>query len=252
MAIKGVVLAGGTGSRLAPLTRVTNKHLLPVYDRPMVYYPIQMLVDAGVRDVMVVTGGESAGDFLKLLGNGEAFGLAQMQYGYQKGAGGIAEALGLTRHFVGDDDVVVVLGDNILELPIAGAVERFRSQGGGARVLLKEVHDPERFGVAEVEDGRVVRIVEKPREPRSNLAVTGVYMYDNSVFSFIDGLSPSARGELEITDVNNRYLARGDLRFEVLEGWWTDAGTFESLHRASSLVRAARVAAGDVAAGESA
>jgi len=239
--IKGVVLAGGTGSRLAPLTKVTNKHLLPVYDEPMVYHPIRMLVDAGIRDIMVVTGGDSAGDFLKLLGNGEAFGLEQMQYGYQKGAGGIAEALGLTRYFVGGDDVVVVLGDNLLESSIAGAVQRFREQGGGARVLLKEVHDPERFGVAEVEDGRIVRIVEKPREPRSNLAVTGVYMYDNDVFSYVAGLEPSARGELEITDVNNRYLAQGNLHHEVLEGWWTDAGTFESLYRAAGLVRAQKL-----------
>lgn len=239
--LKGVVLAGGTGSRLAPLTLVTNKHLLPVYDRPMVHYPIQLLVDAGIRDIMVVTGGNSAGDFLKLLGNGEAFGLEQMQYGYQKGAGGIAEALGLTRYFVGDDDVVVILGDNILENPIRDAVQSFREQGGGARVLLKAVHDPERFGVAEVEDGRIARIVEKPAEPRSDLAVIGVYMYDNSVFDIVSGLEPSARGELEITDVNNAYLQRGGLHHDVIEGWWTDAGTFESLYRATCLVRAQRV-----------
>jgi glucose-1-phosphate thymidylyltransferase len=242
--LKGVVLAGGTGSRLAPLTRVTNKHLLPVYDRPMVYYPIQLLVDAGIRDVMVVTGGNSAGDFLKLLGNGEAFGLEQMQYGYQKGAGGIAEALGLTRYFVGDDDVVVILGDNILENPISGAVQSFREQGGGARVLLKAVHDPERFGVAEVEDGRIARIVEKPQDPRSDLAVIGVYMYDNSVFDIVGALEPSARGELEITDVNNAYLERGQLHHDVIDGWWTDAGTFESLHRATCLVRDQRQGAG--------
>jgi len=240
MGVKGVVLAGGTGSRLSPLTKVTNKHLLPIYDEPMIYYPLRMLVDAGISDIMVVTGGNSAGDFLKLLGNGEEFGLQQMQYGYQKGAGGIAEALGLTRYFVGDDDVVVVLGDNLLEHSIAGAVDRFREQGGGARVLLKQVHDPERFGVAEIEDSRIARIVEKPAEPRSDLAVIGVYMYDNSVFSFIEGLAPSERGELEITDVNNAYLARGDLRHEVIDGWWTDAGTFESLHHASKLVHQSR------------
>ncbi len=240
MGLKGVVLAGGTGSRLAPLTRVTNKHLLPVYDQPMVYYPIRMLVEAGIRDIMVVTGGDGAGDFLKLLGNGEAFGLEQMQYGYQKGAGGIAEALGLTRYFVGDDDVVVVLGDNILEKPITDAVQSFREQGGGARVLLTEVHDPERFGVAEVDGGRITRIVEKPQEPRSNLAVIGVYMYDNDVFDIVADLEPSARGELEITDVNNAYLARGDLRHAVIDGWWTDAGTFESLHKATCLARALR------------
>ncbi len=240
MGVKGVVLAGGTGSRLSPLTKVTNKHLLPIYDEPMIYYPLRMLVDAGISDIMVVTGGNSAGDFLKLLGNGEEFGLQQMQYGYQKGAGGIAEALGLTRYFVGNDDVVVVLGDNLLEHSIAGAVDRFREQGGGARVLLKQVHDPERFGVAEIEDDRIARIVEKPTEPRSDLAVIGVYMYDNSVFSFIEGLAPSERGELEITDVNNAYLARGDLRHEVIDGWWTDAGTFESLHHASKLVHRSR------------
>ena len=240
MGLKGVVLAGGTGSRLAPLTHVTNKHLLPVYDQPMVHYPIRMLVEAGIQDIMVVTGGNSAGDFLKLLGNGEAFGLEQMQYGYQKGAGGIAEALGLTRYFVGDDDVVVVLGDNILENPIAGAVQSFREQGGGARVLLKPVHDPERFGVAELEDGRISRIVEKPTEPKTDLAVIGVYMYDNSVFDIVRTLKPSNRGELEITDVNNAYLARGDLHHDVIDGWWTDAGTFESLHRATALVREQR------------
>ncbi len=245
MGVKGVVLAGGTGSRLSPLTKVTNKHLLPIYDEPMIYYPLRMLVDAGISDIMVVTGGSSAGDFLKLLGNGEEFGLQQMQYGYQKGAGGIAEALGLTRYFVGGDDVVVVLGDNVLEHSIAGPVQRFREQGGGARVLLKQVHDPERFGVAEIEGARIARIVEKPKEPRSDLAVIGVYMYDNSVFSFIEGLAPSERGELEITDVNNAYLRRGDLHHEVIDGWWTDAGTFESLHHASNLVHGMRSGAGN-------
>ena len=240
MALKGVVLAGGTGSRLAPLTRVTNKHLLPVYDEPMVYYPIRMLAEAGIRDVMVVTGGDSAGDFLKLLRNGQDFGLEHIHYGYQQGAGGIAEALGLTRYFVGDDDVVVVLGDNILENPISGAVQRFREQDGGARILLKQVHDPERFGVAELDGERVTSIVEKPKEPRSDLAVIGVYMYDNSVFDIVDGLERSDRGELEITDVNNAYLARGALQAERIEGWWTDAGTFDSLFRANELVRATK------------
>jgi glucose-1-phosphate thymidylyltransferase len=235
MALKGVVLAGGMGSRLLPLTRVTNKHLLPVFDEPMVYYPIRMLVDAGIEDIMVVTGGDSAGDFLKLLGSGEEFGLKHLQYGYQKGAGGIAEALGLARYFVGGDDVMVVLGDNILEKPVSAAVDRFRKQGGGARVLLKKVHDPQRFGVAELVDGKVVGIIEKPAEPVSDLAVIGVYMYDNSVFRIIDSLERSDRGELEITDVNNAYLERGDLHAEEIEGWWTDAGTFESLHLASRL-----------------
>jgi glucose-1-phosphate thymidylyltransferase len=243
MALKGIVLAGGTGSRLAPLTRVTNKHLLPIYDEPMVYHPIRCLVDAGIRDIMVVTGGEYAGDFLKLLGNGDAFGLDHLEYGYQKGSGGIAEALGLTRWFVGNDDIVVILGDNILEEPITGAVDRFRTQGGGARILLKKVHDPHRFGVAEVRDGTVVSIEEKPKQPKSDLAVIGVYMYDNSVYRFVDGLERSARGELEITDVNNAYLRRGDLRAEEITGWWTDAGTFESLWHAGDLVRTKKLAA---------
>jgi len=240
MALKGVVLAGGTGSRLRPLTLVTNKHLLPVYDKPMVYYPIQMLVDAGVRDIMVLTGGESAGDFMKLLGNGEAFGLDHLEYAYQKGSGGIAEALGLTKYFIGQDDVVVVLGDNILEKPIAGAVDRYRKQGGGARVLLKKVHDPQRFGVAKVDGEKVVEIVEKPKTPASDLAVIGVYMYDNEVFSIVSSLKRSDRGELEITDVNNAYLRRGKLQYEVVDGWWTDAGTFESLFQAGRLVHETR------------
>jgi glucose-1-phosphate thymidylyltransferase len=243
MGLKGVVLAGGTGSRLRPLTLVTNKHLLPVYDQPMVYFPIRMLVDAGIRDIMVVTGGESAGDFMKLLGNGEAFGLDHLEYGYQKGAGGIAEALGLTRYFIGTDDVVVVLGDNILEKPISAAVDRYRRQGGGARVLLKRVPDPQRFGVARVEGERVVEIVEKPKQPASDLAVIGVYMYDNAVFEVVAGLKRSARGELEITDVNNAYLALGKLQCEVVDGWWTDAGTFESLFHAAQLVHDQRTGA---------
>jgi glucose-1-phosphate thymidylyltransferase len=236
MALKGIVLAGGMGTRLNPLTKVTNKHLLPIYDEPMVHYPIRCLVESGIRDIMVVTGGESAGDFLKLLGNGKAFGLDHLEYGYQEGAGGIAEALGLTRWFVGTDDIVVVLGDNILELPIAGAVDRYRKQGGGARVLLKKVPDPGRFGVAEVTEGRVTNIVEKPKQPKSDLAVIGVYMYDNAVYSIVNGLKRSDRGELEITDVNNAYLARGQLQAEEIEGWWTDAGTFDSLFLANRLV----------------
>jgi glucose-1-phosphate thymidylyltransferase len=240
MALKGVVLAGGTGSRLRPLTLVTNKHLLPVYDQPMIYYPIRMLVEAGIRDIMVLTGGESAGDFLKLLGAGEDFGLEHLEYAYQRGAGGIAEALGLTRYFVGKDDVVVVLGDNILEKPIAGAVRRYREQGGGARILLKKVADPQRFGVARVEGDQVVEILEKPKVPPSDLAVIGVYMYDNAVFDIVDHLERSARGELEITDVNNAYLRAGNLRCETVEGWWTDAGTFESLFHAGRLVHETR------------
>jgi glucose-1-phosphate thymidylyltransferase len=240
MGLKGVVLAGGTGSRLRPLTLVTNKHLLPVYDQPMVYYPIQMLVEAGIRDIMVLTGGESAGAFTQLLGSGEAFGLDHLEYAYQKGAGGIAEALACCRYFIGGDDVVVVLGDNILEKPIAAAVDRFRKQGSGARVLLKRVADPQRFGVARVEGEKVVEIIEKPKAPPSDLAVIGVYMYDRNVLEIVSGLKRSARGELEITDVNNAYLRRGELQCEVIDGWWTDAGTFESLFHANQLVHELR------------
>jgi glucose-1-phosphate thymidylyltransferase len=240
MGLKGVVLAGGTGSRLRPLTHVTNKHLLPVYDEPMVYFPIRMLVDAGIRDIMVLTGGESAGQFMQLLGSGEAFGLDHLEYAYQKGSGGIAEALALTKYFIGSDNVVVVLGDNILEKPIKGAVDRFRQQGSGARVLLKRVTDPQRFGVAKVEGTKVVEIIEKPKNPPSDLAVIGVYMYDNQVLDIVGGLKRSARGELEITDVNNAYLKRGQLHCEEVDGWWTDAGTFESLFHANQLVHGMR------------
>ncbi len=234
--MKGVILAGGLGTRLLPMTRVTNKHLLPVYDRPMIYYPLQQLVGAGVDEILVVTGGDYAGDFLRLLANGRAFGLKHLDYSYQEGEGGIAEALGLAEHFVAGDDVVVILGDNIFQESLAPAVEAFREQDGGAQILLTEVPDPERFGVAEVEDGRVVRIEEKPDEPTTNLAVTGCYMYDAGVFEIVRTLEPSARGELEITDVNNRYIEREEMRYRILEGWWTDAGTVASLHRAGRLV----------------
>ena len=235
--MKGVVLAGGLGTRLAPLTKITNKHLLPVYDKPMVYYPIETLVRAGIRDIMIVTGGTSAGDFLRLLGNGKEFGLQHLHYTYQEGEGGIAEALGLCAHFIENDRVAVVLGDNIIEGDISASVRAFAKQPHGARVLLKEVPDPERFGVAEIRDGRILRIIEKPKSPPSRYAVTGIYMYDAGVFEIIRALRPSDRGELEITDVNNAYLERGLLEYDILEGWWTDAGTFESLHRASVLVR---------------
>jgi glucose-1-phosphate thymidylyltransferase len=234
--VKGVILAGGLGTRLAPLTRVTNKHLLPVYNRPMIYYPIECLVKAGISDILVVTGGNSAGDFLKLLRNGADFGLKHINYTYQEGEGGIAEALGLARHFADNEPIVVALGDNLLERTISGPVSRFREQGTGAKILLKKVPDPERFGVAELEGDRVARIMEKPKQPRSDLAVIGIYMYDASVFDIIGGLSPSARGELEITDVNNAYIERGAMTYEIVEGWWTDAGTFDSLHRAANLV----------------
>ena len=240
--MKGIVLAGGLGTRLFPLTRVTNKHLLPVYDRPMIFYPIEKLVEAGIQDILVVTGGNHAGEFLRLLGNGKEFGLKHLNYAYQEGEGGIAEALGLAEHFADGQPVAVILGDNLFEYSIADAVRRFRHQGEGAKVLLKEVEDPERFGVAEIEGDRIVRIVEKPKTPVSNYAVTGVYMYDARVFDVVKTLRPSGRGELEITDVNNRYIEWGSLSYELLEGWWTDAGTFESLYRASTLVHAAHEA----------
>jgi glucose-1-phosphate thymidylyltransferase len=233
--VKGIILAGGKGTRLDPLTRVTNKHLLPVFNKPMVYYPLQSLIEAGVTDILIVTGGESAGDFLKLLGNGKEFGLKHLNYTYQEGHGGIAEALGLAEHFVAGDSMVVVLGDNIVESSIRPYLDNFRAQGRGARILLKEVPHPERFGVAEVEGDRVVRIVEKPKAPTSHFAVTGIYFYDPEVFEIVRTLRPSGRGELEITDVNNAYIARGQLGFDVLSGWWTDAGTFVSLRRASNL-----------------
>jgi glucose-1-phosphate thymidylyltransferase len=235
--MKGVVLAGGLGSRLYPLTKITNKHLLPVYDKPMIYYPVQCLVSAGITDILIVTGGNSAGDFLQLLGNGADFGLKRLNYAYQQGEGGIADALKLAEHFAEGDSICVVLGDNIIEGNIKRAVDQFKKQGAGAKILLKEVHDPERFGVATVKDGKVLKIVEKPKSPESNLAVIGIYMYDAAVFEICRTLKPSARGELEITDVNNEYIRRGNLTCDVLPGWWTDAGTFESLHRAASLVR---------------
>jgi len=234
--MKGVVLAGGTGSRLNPLTKVTNKHLLPVYDKPMVYYPIQTLVNAGIQEILLVTGGKNAGDFLRLLGNGRDFGLKHLNYTYQEGEGGIAQALGLAEHFVDGDLLCVVLGDNILENNICAAVENFKKQKRGAKILLKAVPDAQRFGVAEVRGGRVVGIEEKPRAPKSNYAVVGVYLYDATVFEKIRRLKPSGRGELEITDVNNFYIQEGTLTYEILEGWWSDAGTFDSLLRANNLV----------------
>ncbi|HLM57853.1 MAG TPA: sugar phosphate nucleotidyltransferase [Pyrinomonadaceae bacterium] len=234
--MKGIVLAGGLGSRLRPLTAVTNKHLLPVYDRPMVYYPIQTLVDAGVRDIMIVTGGNSAGDFLRLLKNGKDFGLKHLNYTYQEGEGGIAAALSLCEDFADQEPVCVVLGDNIIERNIRRAVKAYRHQGGGAKILLKKVPDPQRFGVPELNGRTVVRIEEKPAEPKSDYAVIGIYMYDFEVFKIIKTLKPSGRGELEITDVNNAYIERGEMTWDELEGWWTDAGTFESLLRASNLV----------------
>jgi glucose-1-phosphate thymidylyltransferase len=234
--VKGVVLAGGLGTRLMPLTKVTNKHLLPIYDRPMIYYPIQALVNAGIRDIMLVTGGNNAGDFLRLLGNGKEFGLRHLNYTYQEGEGGIADALRLAEHFADGESICVILGDNIIERNIMQAAEAFRKQQKGAKILLKEVKDPQRFGVPILEGDRVVKIEEKPAHPRSAYAVTGLYFYDARVFDIIKTLKPSGRGELEITDVNNAYIAAGTLTWDRLEGWWTDAGTIESLHFANQLV----------------
>jgi len=236
--MKGVVLAGGLGSRLYPLTKITNKHLLAVYDKPMIYYPIQCLVNAGITEIIVVTGGNYAGHFLQLLRNGSDFGLKRLGYAYQEGEGGIADALKLAEEFADGDSICVVLGDNIIEGNIKKAADDFAAQGGGAKIMLKEVHDPERFGVATItESGKVEKIVEKPTNPDTNLAVIGIYMYDADVFNICRDLKPSDRGELEITDVNNEYVRRGNLSSEVIEGWWTDAGTFESLYRSASLVR---------------
>ena len=234
--MKGVVLAGGLGTRLRPLTSVTNKHLLPVYNQPMIFYPIQTLVNAGITDIMVVTGGNSAGDFLRLLGNGKAFGLKHLNYAYQEGEGGIAEALSLVEHFAADEPVCVVLGDNIIEGNILSAVNDYREQGSGAKIMLKKVPDPQRFGVPRLEGRQVICIDEKPAVPQSDYAVVGIYMYDALVYDIIRSLKPSGRGELEITDVNNAYIARNQMTWEELDGWWTDAGTFESLLRASNLV----------------
>jgi len=234
--LKGVVLAGGTGSRLFPLTRVTNKHLLPVYDKPMIFYPIQTLVNAGMHEILLVTGGRNAGDFLRLLGNGKDFGLKHLNYTYQEGEGGIAQALSLAEHFADGGPVCVVLGDNIIEHNVQHAAERFRKQESGAKIILKEVPDAQRFGVAHVQGGRVIEIEEKPKAPKSRYAVIGIYFYDNTVFEKIRRLKPSGRGELEITDVNNFYVREGALTYEILDGWWTDAGTFESLLRANNLV----------------
>ncbi|MBN1567695.1 MAG: NTP transferase domain-containing protein [Acidobacteria bacterium] len=234
--MKGIVLAGGLGTRLHPLTKVTNKHLLPIYDKPMIYYPIELMVDAGIRDILIVTGGKNAGDFLRLLGNGKEFGLNHINYTYQEGEGGIAAALSLAEFFADHQPICVILGDNIVEGSISRYVANFKKQGSGARILLKEVADPERFGVPEIQGNKIVRIDEKPAHPASGYAVTGIYMYDHSVFDIIKTLKPSKRGELEITDVNNAYIEQGAMQYDILDGWWTDAGTFESLLRASNLV----------------
>jgi len=234
--MKGVVLAGGTGSRLNPLTRVTNKHLLPIYDKPMVYYPIRTLVNAGIEEILLVTGGKNAGDFLRLLGNGREFGLKHLNYTYQEGEGGIAEALGLAEFFAEGEPICVILGDNIIENNVLQAVDHFKAQRGGAKIILKQVPDAQRFGVAEIRGNHVIGIEEKPKSPKSDYAVIGIYLYDATVFEKIRRLKPSGRGELEITDVNNFYIEEGTLTYEVLDGWWTDAGQFESLLHANNLV----------------
>ncbi len=234
--MKGVILAGGLGSRLYPLTKVTNKHLLPVYNEPMIYYPIRILVNAGIDDLLIVTGGNNAGDFLRLLENGNEFGLKHINYTYQQGEGGIAAALSLAEFFADNDKIVVVLGDNIIEGNIRAAVDKFRVQKEGARILLKEVTDPQRFGVPVFEGEKIIRVEEKPANPASNYAVIGIYMYDHRVFEFIRSLQPSQRGELEITDVNNFYIREEKMQWDVLDGWWSDAGTFESLQSAGNMV----------------
>lgn len=238
--MKGIVLAGGIGSRLYPLTKITNKHLLPIYDKPMVYYPIQTLVDAGITDIMLVTGGRNSGDFLRLLGNGKTFGLKHLNYTYQEGEGGIADALALAEHFADGNKVCVILGDNLIENNIRKAVEEFKRQERGARIFLKQVADAQRFGVAELAGGRIAGVEEKPEHPKSNYAVIGIYLYDGTVFDKCRQLKPSHRGELEITDVNNAYIREGTMSFAILDGWWTDAGTFDSMLRAANMVASRR------------
>src|SRR4029078_1392345 len=223
--MKGIVLAGGLGTRLHPLTKITNKHLLPVYNRPMIYYPIQTLVDAGIKEILVVTGGRNAGHFLELWVNGKEFGLKHLHYTYQEGEGGIAAALSLAEHFVEDDPVCVILGDNVYEKSIRPSKEECVRQGHGDRIHLKKVENPQRFGVPVVDGDRIVKIEEKPKQPRSEYAVTGLYMFDSEVFKIIKTLKPSGRGELEITDVNNAYIERNEMTFAIVDGWWSDAGT---------------------------
>ena len=234
--MKGVVLAGGTGSRLYPLTKITNKHLLPIYNKPMIYYPVEALDNAGIRDILIVTGGKNSGDFLRLLSNGKEFGLKHLDYTVQEGEGGIAEALSLAEHFADSGQICVILGDNIIEYNIRRAADDFCRQAIGAKILLKKVPDAERFGVAEIRGNRIVNIEEKPRNPKSDYAVTGIYFYDATVFEKAKQLKPSARGELEITDVNNAYIRESTMTCDFLDGWWTDAGTFDSLLRAANLV----------------
>ena len=222
--MKGVILAGGLGTRLSPLTKITNKHLLPIYDKPMIYYPLQTLVNAGIDDILIVTGGNNAGDFLRLLGSGREFGLKELQYAYQEREGGIAEALSMAEHFAEGEKLVVMLGDNIIEGNILTAVNDFKRQPEGAKILLKIVDNPQDYGVAEVRGDKIVHIIEKPKTPVSNYAVIGIYLYDRKVFDIIKTVTPSDRGELEITDVNNAYIERGTMTYDILKGWWADAG----------------------------
>ena len=232
--MKGVILAGGTGSRLFPLTKVTNKHLLPVYNKPMIFYPLECMAKAGIDEVLLVTGGNNAGDFIRLLGNGSEFGLKNLQYTYQDGAGGIAQALGLAERFCEGDSICLILGDNVCEYSIKSHADRFRHQGQGAKVLLAEVENPKAYGVAEMDGDKVLRIVEKPKEPKSNLAVIGIYFYDKHVFEIVKQLKPSARGELEITDVNNAYIQRGQMTADRIRGKWMDCGEDIDLYLKSS------------------
>jgi glucose-1-phosphate thymidylyltransferase len=234
--MKGIVLAGGLGTRLNPLTKVTNKHLLHVYNRPMIYYPVQTLVQAGISEILIVTGGKNAGEFLQLLGNGKEFGLKHLDYTYQEGEGGIAAALSLAEYFADNDPISVILGDNIYEKSVRPDAEEFAARGQGAKIFLKKVENPQRFGVPVISGDRIVKIEEKPEVPRSEYAVTGLYMFDSSVFDIIRTLKPSGRGELEITDVNNAYIERGEMTYAIVDGWWSDAGTFDSLLRANILV----------------
>lgn len=235
MDIKGVVLAGGTGSRLMPLTKVTNKHLLAVGKKPMIYYPVEKLVSAGIKEILIVTGVDHMGDVVNLLGSGKDFG-CRFTYKVQDQAGGIAQALSLAENFAGTSGLVIILGDNIFKAPLKPYLKKFTAQKKGARVLLKKVENPQRFGVAEISDGKVTKIIEKPKNPKTNHAVTGIYFYDSDVFNIIKTLKPSGRGEFEITDVNNVYIGRNQLEYDILAGWWTDAGTFESLNTANKLV----------------
>jgi len=235
MDLKGVILAGGTGSRLMPLTKVTNKHLLPVGQKPMIYYPIEKLTRIGIEEILIITGIEHMGDVVSLLGSGKDFG-CRFTYKVQDEAGGIAQALALAENFAHGHDILVILGDNIFEDNLKDYAAKFTAQKAGARLLLKEVDGPQRFGVAEASGDRIISIEEKPRKPKSNYAVTGIYFYDASVFDIIRTLKPSARGELEISDVNNAYITKGQLAYDILDGWWTDAGTFESLVKANELV----------------